>query len=40
MIKVKTAIPKMTLGRALLIHLLELYGIPGYKLTKWEYPMI
>ncbi|WP_330203397.1 hypothetical protein [Cyanobacterium sp. Dongsha4] len=36
MIKVKTAIPNMTLGRALLIHLLELYGIPGYKLTKLE----
>jgi O-acetyl-ADP-ribose deacetylase (regulator of RNase III) len=34
--KVKTATPNMTLGRALLIHLLELYGIPGYKLTKLE----
>lgn len=34
--KVTTATPNMTLGRALLIHLLELYGIPGYKLTKLE----
>lgn len=34
--KVTTKIPNMTLGRALLIHLLELYGIPGYKLTKLE----
>ncbi|MBL1209860.1 macro domain-containing protein [Geminocystis sp. GBBB08] len=34
--KVTTETPNMTLGRALLIHLLELYGIPGYKLTKLE----
>jgi len=34
--KVTTKTPNMTLGRALLIHLLELYGIPGYKLTKLE----
>ena len=28
--------PKMTLAHALLIRLLELYGIPGYELTKLE----
>ena len=28
--------PNMTRGRALIIHLLEAYGIPGYELTKLE----
>ncbi|EKD09476.1 Appr-1-p processing domain protein [Arthrospira platensis C1] len=35
-IPVATSTPKMTIGRALLIRLLELYGIPGYRLTKLE----
>lgn len=35
-IPVATSTPKMTRGRALLIRLLELYGIPGYRLTKLE----
>jgi O-acetyl-ADP-ribose deacetylase (regulator of RNase III) len=35
-IKVATDKPEMTLSRALLIHLLELYQIPGYTLTKIE----
>ncbi|QLE56653.1 macro domain-containing protein [Nostoc sp. TCL26-01] len=33
---VATEKPKMTRARALFIHLLELYGIPGYELTKLE----
>ena len=33
---VATTTPKMTRSRALFINLLELYGIPGYKLTKLE----
>ena len=33
---VATKIPNMTRGRAIIIHLLELYGIPGYELTKLE----
>lgn len=33
---VATKKPDMTRPRALLIHLLELYGIPGYELTKLE----
>ncbi len=35
-IKVATKKPPMTLARALFIHLLELYAIPGYRLTKLE----
>ncbi|NES05639.1 MAG: macro domain-containing protein [Okeania sp. SIO2F4] len=35
-IKVGTKKPNMTLARALFIHLLELYAIPGYRLTKLE----
>ena len=35
-IKVATKKPRMTLARALFIHLLELYAIPGYRLTKLE----
>ena len=33
---VATKTPNMTRARALFIHLLELYGIPGYELTKLE----
>ncbi|MFN6527285.1 macro domain-containing protein [Nostoc sp. ChiSLP03a] len=33
---VATTKPNMTRGRALIIHLLEAYGIPGYELTKLE----
>jgi O-acetyl-ADP-ribose deacetylase (regulator of RNase III) len=33
---VATKKPNMTRARALLIHLIELYGIPGYELTKLE----
>jgi hypothetical protein len=33
---VATKKPNMTRARALFIHLLELYGIPGYELTKLE----
>ena len=33
---VATKKPNMTRGRALFIRLLELYGIPGYELTKLE----
>ena len=33
---VATKRPNMTRARALFIHLLELYGIPGYELTKLE----
>lgn len=33
---VGTKKPNMTRGRALIIQLLELYGIPGYELTKLE----
>ena len=35
-IKVATKKPNMTLARALFIRLLELYAIPGYRLTKLE----
>lgn len=35
-IKVATNKPNMTLSRALFIRLLELYAIPGYRLTKLE----
>ncbi|VXD10423.1 type II toxin-antitoxin system antitoxin DNA ADP-ribosyl glycohydrolase DarG [Planktothrix paucivesiculata] len=35
-IQVTTETPKMTRSRALFIRLLELYGIPGYRLTKLE----
>ncbi|HBE20460.1 MAG TPA: Appr-1-p processing protein [Cyanobacteria bacterium UBA11149] len=35
-IQVATSKPKMTRSRSLLISLLELYGIPGYKLTLLE----
>ena len=35
-IKVATKKPKMTLARALFIRLLEIYEIPGYRLTKLE----
>ncbi|MCL2935071.1 MAG: macro domain-containing protein, partial [Trichodesmium sp. MAG_R03] len=35
-IKVATKKPNMTLARALFIRLLELYTIPGYRLTKLE----
>lgn len=34
--QVATNKPNMTRGRALVIHLLEAYGIPGYELTKLE----
>jgi O-acetyl-ADP-ribose deacetylase (regulator of RNase III) len=34
--QVATKKPNMTRGRALIIHLLEVYGIPGYELTKLE----
>lgn len=34
--KVATPKPNMTRARALLVRLLELYGIPGYSLTKLE----
>ena len=34
--QVATNKPNMTSGRALVIHLLEAYGIPGYELTKLE----
>jgi O-acetyl-ADP-ribose deacetylase (regulator of RNase III) len=34
--RVATTKPNMTRGRALIIHLLEAYGIPGYELTKLE----
>ncbi|MBD2774313.1 type II toxin-antitoxin system antitoxin DNA ADP-ribosyl glycohydrolase DarG [Iningainema tapete] len=34
--KVATQKPKMTRARAILINLLEAYGIPGYELTKLE----
>ncbi|HEY9799883.1 MAG TPA: macro domain-containing protein [Leptolyngbyaceae cyanobacterium] len=35
-IQVATKKPNMTRGRALIIRLLEAYGIPGYELTKLE----
>ncbi len=35
-IQVAHSMPKMTMARALFIRLLELYGIPGYRLTKLE----
>jgi O-acetyl-ADP-ribose deacetylase (regulator of RNase III)/uncharacterized protein YwgA len=35
-IKVDTPLPDMTRSRALFIKLLELYGIPGYELSKLE----
>jgi O-acetyl-ADP-ribose deacetylase (regulator of RNase III) len=35
-IQVATSKPNMTRSRSLLIHLLELYGIPGYRLTMLE----
>ncbi len=35
-IKVATKKPKMTLARALFIRLLEIYEIPGYRLTRLE----
>ncbi|MFB2978315.1 macro domain-containing protein [Microseira sp. BLCC-F43] len=35
-IRVATPTPNMTRARALFISLLELYGIPGYRLTKLE----
>jgi O-acetyl-ADP-ribose deacetylase (regulator of RNase III) len=35
-IKVNTPLPSMTRSRALFIKLLELYGIPGYELSKLE----
>ncbi len=35
-IKVATRKPKMTLARALFIRLLEIYEIPGYRLTRLE----
>ena len=35
-IKVATKKPKMTLARALFVRLLEIYEIPGYRLTKIE----
>jgi uncharacterized protein YwgA len=34
--KVATPKPNMTRARALFVRLLELYGIPGYRLTKLE----
>ena len=34
--QVATNKPNMTRGRALVIHLIEAYGIPGYELTKLE----
>jgi len=34
--QIATHKPKMTRSRALVIHLLEAYGIPGYELTKLE----
>lgn len=35
-IRVATSKPQMTRSRALIIKLIELYGIPGYRLTKLE----
>ncbi|MFN6570416.1 macro domain-containing protein [Dendronalium sp. ChiSLP03b] len=34
--QIATKKPNITRGRALIIHLLEAYGIPGYELTKLE----